>query len=82
MSKRSEHCWGEYFYQVGEPEEGFWWFKPFSKLKTAFCDYWTSIKIKISMTCKSKEYEIKTKVVEGWLLLKIILLGYNLKIFI
>ena len=33
----------------------------FSKLKTTFCEYWTLIKIKINMTCVSKEYEIKTK---------------------
>ena len=32
-------------------------------LKTAFCEYSKSIKIKISMTCVSKEYEIKTKMV-------------------
>ena len=32
-------------------EEWFWPFKPFSNLKTTFCEYWTSIKIKISMTC-------------------------------
>ena len=35
-----------------EPEEG--WFsysEPFSNLKTAFCEYWTLIKIKISMNC-------------------------------
>ena len=51
----------------------------FSMLKTAFCEYWTSINIKISMTCVLKEYEIKTKMVQ----LKItFLLGYNLSIFI
>ena len=52
-----------------EPEEeSFWPFEPFSKLKTAFCGYWTLIKITISMTCVSKEYEIKTKMVhEQWL---------------
>ena len=34
-----------------EPEEEwFWQFEPFSKLKTAFREYWTSIKIKINMT--------------------------------
>ena len=36
-------------------DEWFWLFKSFSKLKTTFTIYWTSIKIKISM----KEYEIK-----------------------
>ena len=51
----------------------------FSMLKTAFCEYWTSINIKTSMTCVLKEYEIKTKMVQ----LKItFLLGYNLSIFI
>ena len=56
------------------------WFQrlePFSKLKTAFCEYWTSIKIKINM---SKEYEIKKMEQEQWLQLKmLLLLGYNLK---
>ena len=52
-------------------EEWLWWFENFSKLKTAFCEYWTSIKIKISMICVLKEYEIKTKMVqEQWLQLK------------
>ena len=32
-----------------------------SKLKAAFCEYWVSLKIKISMTCGSKEHEIKQK---------------------
>ena len=35
----------------------------FSKLKTAFCEFWTSIKIKISMNCAYKESEIKTKII-------------------
>ena len=35
-----------------------------SKLKTALFEYWTSIKTKISMTCVSKEYEIKIKMVQ------------------
>ena len=29
------------------------------------CEYWTSIKIEITMTCVSKKYEIKTKMVQG-----------------
>ena len=33
-------------------------------LKTAFCEYWTSIKNKISMICVYREYEIKTKMVQ------------------
>ena len=42
--------------------------EPFSKLKTAFCKYWTPIKIKISMTYLSKKYETKTKMVqEQWI---------------
>ena len=41
------------------------------KLKTVFCECWALIKIKIGMTCKLKEYEIKTKMVEEqWLQLK------------
>ena len=45
--------------------------KPFSKLKRAFFEYWTSVRITISKTCVSKEYEIKTKMVhEQWLQLK------------
>ena len=39
-------------------QEWFWPFEHFSKLKTAFSEYWPSTKIKISMTCISKEYEI------------------------
>ena len=53
---------GNIFTRWREPEqEWFWWFELFSKLKTAFCENWTSIKIKTNMTCVSKEYEIKTK---------------------
>ena len=75
--------------------KGWWWggggleilmeqLEPFSKLKAAFCEYWTLIEIKINMTKVSKEYEIKTKMEqEQWLLLKkLFLLGYNLKIYL
>ena len=57
---------GERIFFTGwrEPEEWFWWFEHFSKLKTAFCEYWTSLKIKINMACMCKESEIKTKIVE------------------
>ena len=52
-------------------------FENFSKLKTPFYEYWTSIKIKISMICVSKGYEIKTKMVqEQWLQLKITFLFF------
>ena len=59
----------KFFAKWWELEEGwFWQFKPFSKLKTAFCEYWTSIKIEISTTSVSKEYEIQTKMEqEQWL---------------
>ena len=58
-------------------EEWFWRFRNFSKLKTALCEYWTSIKTKISMICVLKEYEVKTKMVqEQWLQLKRFLLGW------
>ena len=47
---------GGFFTRWRKPEEEyFWWFKPFSKLKTAICECWTSIKIKINMTYVSKE---------------------------
>ena len=49
---------GGFFYQVvGSDTEWFWRLEPFSKLKTAFCKYWTLIKMKISITCWHKEYE-------------------------
>ena len=76
---------GEFFTGWLEPEvEWFRQFQPFPKLKTAFSEYWTTIKIKISMTCVYKEYEIKTKMVqEHWLQLKMkFLLGYNMEIVI
>ena len=78
MSKSSEHCWGDFFTRWWESEEEwFWRFENFSKLKTAFCEYWTSIKIKISMICVSKEYKIKTKMVqEQWLQLKMTFLFF------
>ena len=41
---------GIFFTGYRKPEEWFWWFEPFQKLKTAFCEYWTSIKIKSNMT--------------------------------
>ena len=54
-------------------EEWFWQCKPFSKLETAFCEYWTSIKIKLNTTCVSKEYETKRKMEqEQWLQLKML----------
>ena len=70
--KGHRHCWGDFFTRWWEPEEEwFWQFGNFSKLKTAFCEYWSSIKFKISIICVSKEYEIKTKMVqEQWIQLK------------
>ena len=52
------------FQQRESEEELFWQFEPFSKPKTTFSEYWTSVKIKINMTCVSKEYEIKAKMEE------------------
>ena len=65
---------GNIFTGQWEPgEEWFWPFEPFLKLETDFCEYWTSIKIKTSMTCVSKDYEIRTKMVhEQWLQLKML----------
>ena len=54
-------------------EEWFCLTEPFSEPETAFCKHWTSIKIKISMTCVYKEYEVKIEIVK-------FLLGYNMKI--
>ena len=53
-------------------------------LKTTFCKYWTSIKIKNTMACMYKEYEGKIKMIqEQELQLKMkFLLGYNMKIVI
>ena len=58
---------------------GVWWFEHFSKLKTALREYWPWIKNKFSKTWMSKEYEIKSKLVQKqWLQLRIkSLLGYN-----
>ena len=77
--------WMNFFTWWREPgEEWFWRFGPFSKLKTTFCENWTSIKIKINMTCLSKVYEIKTKMEQvQWLQLKMLfLLSYNLKLLL
>ena len=61
-----------YFYQVVRTWGGvILTIRKFLKLKTAFCEYWTSIKTKFSMICVSKEFEIKTKMVlEQWLQLE------------
>ena len=40
----------------------------FFKLKTRFCKYWISIKIKISMTCMYKDYKFEIKMVQEQLL--------------
>ena len=73
-------CWGEFFYWVVGPEKWFCQFESFSKLQTTFFIYWTLIKVKISMTCKYKEYEVIIKIVqEQQLYLKMkFLLNYNL----
>ena len=53
---------GDFFTKWWGPEEDWFWpFKPFSNLKTAFCEYWTSLKITISMTCVSKSMKLKQK---------------------
>ena len=63
----------------GTKEEWSGPFQPFSKLKTTFCKYWTLIKIKNSINCGYKEYEVKIKMEqEQWLQLKIkFLLNYT-----
>ena len=55
----------------------------FLKLRTAFCEYWISIKVKISMTCVRKEYEIKTNGTGAMTTAKKdFFKGYNMKIVI
>ena len=57
---------GNFLIGCWEPKEAWFWpFGRFLKLKT-FCKYWTSIEIKISMTCVYKEYEIKIKIIDEW----------------
>ena len=61
--------WGVFFYWVvgiwGRVNFTIW---TFSRVKTTFCKYWTSIKIKITMTWVCKENEDKIKMVEEeWL---------------
>ena len=72
--------WGDFsVVWLESGKECFSSFKPFLKSKTTFCNYWTLIKIKISMTCVYKEYEGKIKMEqEEWLYLKF-LLHYNMK---
>ena len=49
-------------------DEWLWPFEPFLKIETTLCKYWTSIRIKISMTCVFKEYEVEIKMIqEQWL---------------
>ena len=72
-------------YAVGRresDEEWFWRFELFLKLKTTFCTYWLSIKIKFSMTFKYQEYLIKMKMVRQlWTQFKIkFLLNYNMEL--
>ena len=75
--------WATFFFtRRREPEEElFWRFEPFSKLKTAFHECWTSLKSKLTFV--STEYESKTKMEqEQWLQLKVLfLLGYNQLLF-
>ena len=61
--------WGDFFTEWRKPEEEwFWRFGLFSKLKTAFCEYWTSSKIwtmcpkgrKLKQKwCRSNDYSSK-----------------------
>ena len=55
----SEILLGGFFYLVKETSGVIWRFKPFSKLKTALCEYWTSIKIKINMPVCPKSMQLK-----------------------
>ena len=54
--------WRDFLLGGGNLRSYLWgaiWWQPFSKLKTTFCKYWTSIIIKIGMTFVYKEYEVK-----------------------
>ena len=42
-----------------------WQIKPFSKLETSLCKYWTSIKTKVSMRCMYKKYKDKITMVQA-----------------
>ena len=67
-------------YSTYLPCGGNLWRSGFDHL-TTFCEYWTSIKIRISMTCVSKEYDIIKLVQEEWLQLKMkFSLVYNMEI--
>ena len=84
----SEICCGGFFYQVVRTWGGvILTIQTFLKAKNSILQHSVntepSIKIKISITCVSKEYEIKIKMVqEQWRKLKMtFLLGYNLKIW-
>ena len=51
-----------FFTRWREPEEEwFCQFKLFSKLKTAFCEYWTSTKIKVNMPLCPMSMKLKQK---------------------
>ena len=52
---------GEFFTKCWGSEEWFWPFKPFSKLKTAFYEYWTPIKIKLAWSVCLKSMNLKQK---------------------
>ena len=65
VGRSCKFCWQDFFNGWLKPEEEwFWSCKPFSKIKATFCKYWTSIKIKIGMTCVYKEYKVKIKMVQ------------------
>ena len=63
--------------EIYSKEEWFWLFEPSLNLEATFCKFWTSIKIKFSMICVYKEYEVEIKMVQKWLK-KRFLLGCNL----
>ena len=74
-----------FFFSQQPEEKGFWQFKPFSKLKTAFCSIlWIlnhQLKSKLEWPVCQKSLKLKQKwYIRQWLQLKMtFLLGYNLK---
>ena len=89
VGQNGKFCWGIFFFfffllSGGNLQSSEFTIPTFSRLEKTIRKYWTSIKLKINMTCEHKEYEVKIKMVqEQWLQLTIMSsLGYNMNIVI
>ena len=69
---------GDFFF-IGSWESDKELFKPFPKLEAIFCKYYILIKIKFSMTCVYKEYEVKIKMAAAK---NEVFIGFTIKIVI